>query len=84
MTTIVDKAKLVVVHRDSPDIETELGTYPWGDCSVPDATSVTWGPRAQAAASSLRFRPGQVEIAFGAKYVAIKAGDPLPPARGDI
>jgi hypothetical protein len=32
MTTIVDKVKLVVVHRDSPDIETELGTYPFEGC----------------------------------------------------
>jgi hypothetical protein len=35
MTTIVDKVKLVVVHRDSPDIETELGTYPSKDAAMP-------------------------------------------------
>jgi hypothetical protein len=27
MTTIVDKVKLVLVHRDSPDVETELGIF---------------------------------------------------------
>jgi hypothetical protein len=35
MTTIVDKVKLVVVHRDSPDIETEFGTYPSKDAAMP-------------------------------------------------
>jgi hypothetical protein len=34
--------------------------------------------------SLLRLRPGQVKIAFGAKHVAVKAGDPLPPTGGDI
>jgi CreA protein len=34
-TTIVDKVKLVVVHRDSPDIETDLGTYPSKDAAMP-------------------------------------------------
>ena len=28
MMTIVDKVKLVVVHRASPDVETELGIFP--------------------------------------------------------
>ncbi len=35
MTTIVDKVKLVVVHRDSPDIETELGIFPSKDAAMP-------------------------------------------------
>jgi hypothetical protein len=35
MTTIVDKVKLVVVRRDSPDIETELGTFPSKDAAMP-------------------------------------------------
>jgi hypothetical protein len=35
MTTIVDKVKLVVVHRASPDRETELGTYPSKDAAMP-------------------------------------------------
>jgi hypothetical protein len=33
--TIVDKVKLVVVHSDSPDIETDLGTYPSKDAAMP-------------------------------------------------
>jgi hypothetical protein len=33
--TIVDKVKLVVVRRDSPDIKTELGTYPSKDAALP-------------------------------------------------
>jgi hypothetical protein len=32
---IVDKVKLVVVHRRSPDIETELGTFPSKDAAMP-------------------------------------------------
>jgi hypothetical protein len=32
--TIVDKVKLVVVRRESPDIETELGTYPSKDAAM--------------------------------------------------
>jgi hypothetical protein len=35
MMTIVDKVKLVVVYRDSPDIETEIGTYPSKDAAMP-------------------------------------------------
>jgi hypothetical protein len=35
MTTIVDKVKLVVVHRDSPDVETELGVFPSKDAALP-------------------------------------------------
>jgi hypothetical protein len=35
MTTIVDKVKLVVVHRRSPDVETELGTFPSKDVAMP-------------------------------------------------
>jgi hypothetical protein len=35
MTTIVDKVKLVVIHRDSPDVETELGTFPSKDAAMP-------------------------------------------------
>jgi hypothetical protein len=35
MTTIVDKVKLVLVHRDSPDVETELGTFPSKDAAMP-------------------------------------------------
>jgi hypothetical protein len=34
MTTI-DKVKLVVVHRDSPDVETELGIFPSKDAAMP-------------------------------------------------
>jgi hypothetical protein len=33
--TIVDKVKLVVVRRESPDIETDLGTYPSKDAAMP-------------------------------------------------
>ncbi len=33
--TIVDKVKLVVVHSGSPDIETDLGTYPSKDAAMP-------------------------------------------------
>jgi hypothetical protein len=33
--TIVDKVKLVIVRRDSPDIETDLGTYPSKDAAMP-------------------------------------------------
>jgi hypothetical protein len=33
--TIVDKVKLVEVRRDSPDIETDLGTYPSKDAAMP-------------------------------------------------
>jgi hypothetical protein len=35
MTTIVDKVKLVVVHRDSPDVETDLGTFSSKDAAMP-------------------------------------------------
>ncbi len=35
MTTIVDKVKLAVVHRDSPDVETELGIFPSKDAAMP-------------------------------------------------
>jgi hypothetical protein len=35
MTTIVDKVKLVLVHRDSPDVETELGSFPSKDAAMP-------------------------------------------------
>jgi hypothetical protein len=35
MTTIVDKVKLVVVHRRSPDVQTELGTFPSKDAAMP-------------------------------------------------
>jgi hypothetical protein len=35
MTTIIDKVKLVVVHRDSPDVETELGIFPSKDAAMP-------------------------------------------------
>jgi hypothetical protein len=35
MTTIVDKVKVVVVRRDSPDIKTDLGTYPSKDAAMP-------------------------------------------------
>jgi hypothetical protein len=35
MTTIVDKVKLVVVHRRSPDIQTELGTFPSKKAAMP-------------------------------------------------
>ncbi len=34
MTTIVDKVKLVVVHRRSPDVENELGTFPSKDAAM--------------------------------------------------
>ena len=34
MTTIVDKVKLVVVHRGSPDIGTEVGTFPSKDAAM--------------------------------------------------
>jgi hypothetical protein len=34
MTTIVDRVKLVVVHRDSPDVETELGVFPSKDAAM--------------------------------------------------
>ena len=32
--TIVDKVKLVVVRRESPDVETDLGTYPSKDVAM--------------------------------------------------
>jgi hypothetical protein len=32
--TIADKVKLVVVHRGSPDIETEVGTFPSKDAAM--------------------------------------------------
>jgi hypothetical protein len=32
--TIVDKVKLIVVRRESPDIETDLGTYPSKDAAM--------------------------------------------------
>jgi hypothetical protein len=35
MTTIVDKVKLVLVQRDSPDVETELGSFPSKDAAMP-------------------------------------------------
>jgi hypothetical protein len=35
MSTIVDKVKLVVVHRRSPEVETELGTFPSKDMAMP-------------------------------------------------
>ena len=35
MTTIVDKVKLVIVQRDSPDVETELGSFPSKDAAMP-------------------------------------------------
>jgi hypothetical protein len=35
MTTIVDKVKLAVVHRDCPDVETELGIFPSKDAAMP-------------------------------------------------
>jgi hypothetical protein len=34
MTTIVDKVKLVVVHRDSPDVETQIGIFPSKDAAM--------------------------------------------------
>jgi hypothetical protein len=34
MTTIVDKVKLVIVQRDSPDVETELGSFPSKDAAM--------------------------------------------------
>jgi hypothetical protein len=33
--TIVDKVKVVVVRRESPDIETDLGTFPSKDAAMP-------------------------------------------------
>ncbi len=33
--SIVDKVKLVVVRRHSPDVETELGTFPSKDAAMP-------------------------------------------------
>jgi hypothetical protein len=33
--SIIDKVKLVVVHRDSPDVETELGIFPSKDAAMP-------------------------------------------------
>jgi hypothetical protein len=33
--TIVDKVKLVLVHRDSPDVETQLGIFPSKDAAMP-------------------------------------------------
>jgi hypothetical protein len=33
--TIVDKVKLVLVHRDSPDVETEVGIFPSKDAAMP-------------------------------------------------
>jgi hypothetical protein len=35
MMTIVDKVKLVLVHRRSPDVETELGTFPSKEAAMP-------------------------------------------------
>ena len=35
MMTIVDKVKVVLVHRDSPDVETELGVFPSKDAAMP-------------------------------------------------
>jgi hypothetical protein len=35
MTTIVEKVKLVVIHRDSPDVQTELGIFPSKDAAMP-------------------------------------------------
>jgi hypothetical protein len=32
---IEDKVKLVVVRRDSPDVETVLGTFPTKDAALP-------------------------------------------------
>jgi hypothetical protein len=34
MMTIVDKVKLVLVQRDSPDVETELGSFPSKDAAM--------------------------------------------------
>jgi hypothetical protein len=33
--TIVDKVKLVLIHRDSPDVETELGIFPSKEAAMP-------------------------------------------------
>jgi hypothetical protein len=33
--TIVDEVKLVPIHRDSPDVETELGVFPSKDAAMP-------------------------------------------------
>jgi hypothetical protein len=33
--TIVDKVKVVLVHRDSADVETELGVFPSKDAAMP-------------------------------------------------
>jgi hypothetical protein len=33
--TIVDKVKLVLVHRDSRDVGTELGVFPSKDAAMP-------------------------------------------------
>jgi hypothetical protein len=33
--TIVDKVSLVLVHRDSPDVETQLGIFPSKDAAMP-------------------------------------------------
>jgi hypothetical protein len=33
--TIIDKVRLVVVHRDSPGVETELGIFPSKDVAMP-------------------------------------------------
>jgi hypothetical protein len=35
MTTIVDKVKPAVVHHDSPEVVTELGTFPSKDAAMP-------------------------------------------------
>jgi hypothetical protein len=35
MMTIVDKVKLVLVQRDSPDVETALGIFPSKDAAMP-------------------------------------------------
>ncbi len=32
---IVDKVKVVLLHRDSPDVETELGVFPSKDAAMP-------------------------------------------------
>jgi hypothetical protein len=32
---IADKVRLVVVRRDSPDVETELGTFPTREAAMP-------------------------------------------------
>jgi hypothetical protein len=33
--TIVDKVKLVLFQRDSPDVETQLGIFPSKDAAMP-------------------------------------------------